>query len=353
MFSRKYGVADTSDTGLLRWQHEPIHTSLCLLADAEHRRLAVKCFRDILAFMGDRPLARPMTLACELIDTCLATPELRDEVLLQLVKQLTGNPSVASVERGWVLLHLALAHFPPSEDLENHVELFLRERGALPIVWAMHLTLYRGGAPAGGPTPVDVQACLERARAPPLPALSFNPSVRDDAESLAAYNATVTRITDGDAASPMRGGAAAHGGGTSSALAAIAAPPPAAASPKGAAALPPPPPPPPVLPPSSTLASAPAPVLAPAPAVAAVEPVSAAAAVAAFASASGRNSRGAAVIAASAALPAALRSPPPPPRAAPLPPSSAPAPASPGLGPEVEERMASMSKLLQASAARF
>lgn len=105
----------------------------------------------------------------------LALPELRDEILLQLAKQLTGNPSLASAERGWVLLHAALATFPPSEELENFLELWLRERGAVPCVWAMHLTLYRGGPPraAGNASPsaAELQAALERARAPPLPSL--------------------------------------------------------------------------------------------------------------------------------------------------------------------------------------
>lgn len=364
MFSRKYGVADTSDTGLLRWQHEPIHTSLSLLQDAEHRRAAVKCFRDILAFMGDRPLARPMTLACELIDACLRTPELRDEVLLQLVKQLTGNPSVASLERGWVLLHLALMHFPPSEDLENHVELFLRERGALPCVWAMHLTLYRGGSLVGAPTPADVQACLERARAPPLPALSFDPSVRDDSESLAAYNATVSRITDSDAAAPMRGGAAAAPPPPVAAAAAAGAPssaPLPGAAPAAAA-----PPPSPALPPTAHAAAAAALPPAPAPAV---DTRSTASAIAAFAAGTSRIGRSAAVLAASAALPPSLRSPPPPPkvpaggmptnggRAAHAPAAASP-PALPALPPaptgaEVDEHLASMARLLQASAGRF
>jgi hypothetical protein len=113
----------------------------------------VKAFRDILAFMGDRPLSRPLDLAAEMLSTvrrgrsreeadfsilrlllftssllplrlpqAQSVPELRDEIFLQLCKQLTGNPSVGSTERGWVLLHVALCSFPPSEELENFLE---------------------------------------------------------------------------------------------------------------------------------------------------------------------------------------------------------------------------------------
>ena len=189
MFSRRYGVSESADAGMLRWQHEPLHTSLLLHADAEVRRLSVKAFRDVLAFMGDRPLSRPIGLAAELLELGAATPELRDEIFLQVAKQLSGNPSVASAERGWVLMHLALCAFPPSEELENHLELFLRARGALPCVWALHLTLYRGGAgQAGAPSAAEIKAALEEARAPALPALSFDVAATDAAaDALDAY----------------------------------------------------------------------------------------------------------------------------------------------------------------------
>jgi hypothetical protein len=212
MFSRRYGVSESADSGMLRWQHEPLHTSLLLHNDAEVRRLAVKAFRDILAFMGDRPLSRPIGLAAELLELGQATPELRDEVFLQLCKQLTGNPSVASQERGWVLLHLALSAFAPSEDMENHLELFLRERGAVPCVWALHLTLFRGGSGRfGPPSAAEIKGALEAARAPALPVLSLDfPVPREEIDALEAYAS----------GGPLSGTLARHGGAHTAAAAA-------------------------------------------------------------------------------------------------------------------------------------
>jgi hypothetical protein len=209
MFSRRYGVSESADSGMLRWQHEPLHTSLLLHNDAEVRRLAVKAFRDILAFMGDRPLSRPIGLAAELLELGQATPELRDEVFLQLCKQLTGNPSVASQERGWVLLHLALSAFAPSEDMENHLELFLRERGAVPCVWALHLTLFRGGSGRfGPPSAAEIKGALEAARAPALPVLSLDfPVPREEIDALEAYAS----------GGPLSGTLARHGGANTAA----------------------------------------------------------------------------------------------------------------------------------------
>jgi hypothetical protein len=227
MFSRKFGVAESTDS-LLRWQHEPIHTSLTMLQDADHRRLAVKCFRDLLAFMGDRPLARPISLAQDILHAGSSTIELRDEIFLQLCKQLSSNPSASSLERGWVLMHLCLCTFPPSEDLENHLELFLRERGALACVWGLHLTLYRGGPGFSGvPTADDVQSMLDWARAPALPSLSFDlPS--SDADALSPSK---DRYIE-DASSPFKRQTAAT------------QPAPFNSSSSGAHAMPSPPPPP-------------------------------------------------------------------------------------------------------------
>jgi hypothetical protein len=69
-------------------------------------------------------------------------------VLFQLVKQLRGNPTSQSVDRGWALLHLCLSTFPPSEEAENYIEHFLRAHGARSIVRALHLSLFRGAVTA-------------------------------------------------------------------------------------------------------------------------------------------------------------------------------------------------------------
>lgn len=51
-------------------------------------------------------------------------------------------------------MQLCLDSFPPSEDLENYLELFLREHGALACVQALHATIYSG--PKSAAPNVDV-----------------------------------------------------------------------------------------------------------------------------------------------------------------------------------------------------
>ena len=50
---------------------------------------------------------------------------LRDEIYVQLLCQLTDNPSAISVYRGWQLLQVLLATFPPSPLLEPTLRAFL------------------------------------------------------------------------------------------------------------------------------------------------------------------------------------------------------------------------------------
>jgi hypothetical protein len=205
MFSTRYPpTLSLSQSGLLRFQTEPLHTSLTLLQSADARRAAVKTFRNILAFMGDRPLSKPVALGHEVLALGHAVPELRDEIFLQLLKQLSGNPSIASASRGWVLLYLCLCTFHPSDEFENHLELWLREAGAVPCVWALHLAQYRGGpGPAGVPAAADIAYALERARAPPLPTFVQD---ADTAGTLAEY-ASVPRGEHGEEGGPDGGAA--------------------------------------------------------------------------------------------------------------------------------------------------
>jgi hypothetical protein len=169
-FASTVGIAESR---ILCWQHEPLSTSLTLLASADARLLAVRSFRGILAFMGDRPLSQPLQAGADVLRMAATRPDVRDEVYLQLMKQLTDTASAAAAERGWVLLYALLTAVPPSEEFENYLELWLREQGATPAVWALHLTLYRNGPGAEGvPGAAELLALLEKCKAPVLPMLS-------------------------------------------------------------------------------------------------------------------------------------------------------------------------------------
>lgn len=192
LFSPKFPTSCTiSQSGMLRWQPDPISSSLTILPTGEARKLAVRCFRAILGFMGDRPLARPLAAGAEVVALGYLRPDIRDEIFIQLMKQLNGCPSLAAAERAWVLLYACLCTFAPSDDLENPLELWLREAGASPCVWQLHLTLYRGSpGPRGVPDPRELQELLYLSRTPSLPSLTNETTPEDEVREATVAVAT-------------------------------------------------------------------------------------------------------------------------------------------------------------------
>jgi len=62
----------------------------------------------------------------------LETPELVDEIYIQLMKHLTNNPKPESVGRAWQLMCMAVGTFPPSTDFEYYCINFLVEHLSVP-----------------------------------------------------------------------------------------------------------------------------------------------------------------------------------------------------------------------------
>eukprot|EP00475_Leptophrys_vorax_P006579 TRINITY_DN14090_c0_g1_i1.p1 TRINITY_DN14090_c0_g1~~TRINITY_DN14090_c0_g1_i1.p1 ORF type:complete len:424 (-),score=122.16 TRINITY_DN14090_c0_g1_i1:99-1370(-) len=110
----------------------PIHTSLTRDASSKE---AKKMHLNILRAMGDRPTVKLIRdVVAKIQSKGIRHPELRDEIYCQLVKQLTFNENAASKEKGWRLLHLCLDTFPPGQDLENYLEMWIRKNASEPEI---------------------------------------------------------------------------------------------------------------------------------------------------------------------------------------------------------------------------
>jgi hypothetical protein len=111
---------------LLAWRPELLKVSLCTL-DQELNEEAVECFRHVTGFMGDRKTRKDQVEhAMSLIATVLSCPPaLHTEVICQICKQLKGNPSSESRDRGWHLLLLMLASVPVAANLLPYFIAFL------------------------------------------------------------------------------------------------------------------------------------------------------------------------------------------------------------------------------------
>jgi len=149
LFAKRYGVHNEHlKRSMLQWSNEPVHTSLTRLdgagVDPAAKKHATRIFKNILGYMGDRQYSYPILLAQEVTRCGLECASVRDEIYCQLVKQLIDNPGKASVSRGWNLMALCLSTFPPSDEFENFLELFLRTNHQERNVKKLHKIVYRG-----------------------------------------------------------------------------------------------------------------------------------------------------------------------------------------------------------------
>ncbi|KAK9710500.1 hypothetical protein K7432_008395 [Basidiobolus ranarum] len=61
-----------------------------------------------------------------LLDRGIVFGELRDEIYVQLCKQLTNNPHPSSVYKGWQLMSIVTVVFPASKNFEEYLKTFYR-----------------------------------------------------------------------------------------------------------------------------------------------------------------------------------------------------------------------------------
>lgn len=91
-------------------------------------KIALKCFKDLQRIMGDRKPGMSAKSQLEVvrnhIDLALREPALRDELYLQVLKQITENPARTSLMKGWEVMCVYSVNFPPSKEL---TPVFLRE----------------------------------------------------------------------------------------------------------------------------------------------------------------------------------------------------------------------------------
>jgi hypothetical protein len=90
---------------------------------------ALKAFKVLLRIMRDRmkPKVCDDKLMIQfLLERAVLFGNMRDELYVQLVKQLSCNPGLESVRKGWELLACYAGTFPPSKNFEEYLRQFLQ-----------------------------------------------------------------------------------------------------------------------------------------------------------------------------------------------------------------------------------
>lgn len=111
---------------LLVWTKDSIKAPLMAL-NKELQKEAPKCFKLIQRIMGDRsPLGTSDDIQL-LLEKGIMHGQLRDEIFVQLCKQLSQNPSPDSLLLGWQLMSVIVITFPPSKNFEDYLTQFIKQ----------------------------------------------------------------------------------------------------------------------------------------------------------------------------------------------------------------------------------
>ncbi|XP_051930303.1 rho GTPase-activating protein 39 isoform X1 [Hippocampus zosterae] len=118
LFRRKVSIAN-----MLAWSSEPIKKPMIVTSDRSVKKEAVDIFKLIQTYMGDRRAkVDPLCVALEVVVRGWSNQGLRDELYIQLCRQTTENFRYDSLERGWELMAICLAFFPPTPRFHAYLE---------------------------------------------------------------------------------------------------------------------------------------------------------------------------------------------------------------------------------------
>nr|XP_005291168.1 rho GTPase-activating protein 39 isoform X1 [Chrysemys picta bellii] len=118
LFRRKVSIAN-----MLAWSSESIKKPMIMTTDRNVKKEACEIFKLIQMYMGDRRAkADQLNVALEIATKGWSMQGLRDELYIQLCRQTTENFRYESLARGWELMAICLAFFPPTPKFHSYLE---------------------------------------------------------------------------------------------------------------------------------------------------------------------------------------------------------------------------------------
>lgn len=140
------GRAATESLAARMMEHsaKPIHISLTELDSPTLAKEALTMFKYALAWAGERPDPLPAAQGRVLLLLALKHPELRAELYVQLIKQLTHNSSAEARSQYWDLLALSLMSSPPGPGCDDFVHAFCLRHAAQDQQRALISQIHKG-----------------------------------------------------------------------------------------------------------------------------------------------------------------------------------------------------------------
>ncbi|CAF1662296.1 unnamed protein product, partial [Adineta ricciae] len=121
-----FGKRPTQEN-LLSWSKDTLTKPLLRTMDKILKKEAPDIFKLIQTYMGDRKSKQSASLntCLELTTKGWSLPSIRDELFLQIIKQITSNYNAESLQRGWELMAICLSFFPPSNKFQALIERYV------------------------------------------------------------------------------------------------------------------------------------------------------------------------------------------------------------------------------------
>jgi len=124
---------ETRTRAMVSFQAEKILASMTYLRQA-YERIATQNFLDLLRCMGDKPCAYTGDKQDPILKRLTLSRAVCDEIYLQVIKQLTSNPSVESSNKGWTLLQSMVQVALPSTEVYNFLLAFIQKEATPPPI---------------------------------------------------------------------------------------------------------------------------------------------------------------------------------------------------------------------------
>ncbi|KAI8643681.1 Rho GTPase activation protein [Parasitella parasitica] len=117
-------------TELLCWTKDSIRQPLLNNSKSLLSKDALKCFKTLQMLMNDRPQPRTFDYIenfQSLLSCGITKGQMRDEIYVQICRQLNKNPNDESIRKGWEILCVVSVTFPPSKNLETYLNRFVQQ----------------------------------------------------------------------------------------------------------------------------------------------------------------------------------------------------------------------------------
>jgi hypothetical protein len=113
---------------MLTFQNTELREALVEMP-VQFEKQAIQAYKDILGWMGDRPLpfSQRSCLSEELVAVAKSEEFYGEELYMQIMKQLTNNPSSRSIAAGWELLGTFCKEVTPSDSIEGFLRVFVMQ----------------------------------------------------------------------------------------------------------------------------------------------------------------------------------------------------------------------------------